>query len=141
MNCKFCDFDKTKIENTIIEETDNFFVIPAIGSLVDGYILVITKKHLNSMANIIPENYDEYNELLLKYREIFKKIYNKYPITFEHGTPILNSNHKANSIVHAHTHIVNHNFFNEKEVIDNLKFEKIDKLTNINFTKLYSIYE
>ena len=38
-NCNFCYLDKTKIYNTVIEETENFCILPALGSLVDGYIL------------------------------------------------------------------------------------------------------
>ena len=39
-----------KVKNTIIDESDNFFVLPSIGSLVDGYLLIVSKKHINSMG-------------------------------------------------------------------------------------------
>ena len=52
--------------------------------------------------------------------EIYSNIYKKYPIIFEHGSPINDSDMKASSVVHAHTHIVNHQFFDESIIIKNL---------------------
>lgn len=82
-NCRFCNFDSSKIFNTILEETDNFLVIPALGSLVDGYVLIITKEHLYNMNQLDNELKVEYFNLVNKYRKLFMKIYGKYPIVFE----------------------------------------------------------
>lgn len=43
MDCIFCDLDKSKLENTILEETENFIVVPALGSLTQGYVLIVAK--------------------------------------------------------------------------------------------------
>ena len=56
---------------------------------------------------------DEYFGLINKYRQVFNKLYNMYPIVFEHGSSFSDEN-SASSIVHAHTHIVNHNFIMKK---------------------------
>lgn len=135
-NCPFCNIDKNQIYNTILEETKNFIIMPTLGSLVEGYILIITKKHLNNMES--QKNKKEYQDLLEKYRNLFKKIYGKYPIIFEHGT--ISKNNTSSSIVHAHTHIVNHNFENEKEIIStlNLKEIKITKKENKSYILYYS---
>ena len=125
MSCVFCNIDKSKLENTIIDETDNFIVLPAVGSLVDGYLIIVTKKHINSMSELNADEQKEYELLIQKYRNLFKNIYEKYPIIFEHGTPIINSNMKASSVVHAHIHIVNHEFMNEYKVIKELNFMKM----------------
>lgn len=77
--CSFCDMDKTKIENTILDETKYFFVIPSLGALTEGYILVISKRHINSMSELTIEEMNEYESLIKKYRNIFKNIYKKYP--------------------------------------------------------------
>lgn len=113
LNCPFCNINKTKLENTIIDEAKYFYITPSLGSIVEGYILIISKRHLNSMSELNNKEKEEYEILIKKYREIFKIIYNKYPIIFEHGTPNLKENTKASSIIHAHTHIVNHNYKNE----------------------------
>ena len=118
MKCIFCDIDHSKIENTIIEETNNFYIVPTLGSLVDGYVLIVTKRHINSMSELNDIELNEYQNIITKYQNVFKKIYNKTPIVFEHGTPNQNSEIKANSVTHAHTHIVNHQYKNEKKSID-----------------------
>ena len=81
MDCIFCNIDKTKLENTIIDETANFLVLPAVGSLVEGYLLIISKRHLNSMAELTKEEKEEYQFLINKYHTLFKKYYFKYEVT------------------------------------------------------------
>ena len=140
MNCIFCNIDTSKIENTIIEETNNFLILPSIGSLVDGYLLIVSKRHVNSMANLSENEKKEYEFLINKYRNLFKKIYNKSPIIFEHGSPILNSNMKASSVIHAHSHIVNHNFIDENSIIKKLKFKEMNNLKFLSKDKNYIMY-
>ena len=89
MKCPFCELDKSKIYNTILDESKYFYITPTLGSLVDGYILIISKSHINSMSLLTKEERLDYKLLIDKYRNIFKKIYGKYPIVFEHGSPNL----------------------------------------------------
>ena len=131
MKCIFCDIDTSKIENTVIEEFNNFNILPTLGSLVDGYILVVTKRHINSMSELNDIELDEYENIITKYKNLFKKIYNKTPIIFEHGTPNVKSKIKANSVTHAHTHIVNINFKNEEKILKEYNFKQINNLEEI----------
>ncbi len=140
MDCIFCNIDKSKIENTIIDETTNFLVLLAVGSLVDGYLLIISKKHINSMAELTKKENEEYQFLINKYRTLFKKIYSKYPIIFEHGSPVIDSDIKANSVLHAHTHIVNYNFLDEKVIINQSNFKEINNLNYLTKEKNYIMY-
>ena len=95
MKCIFCDIDQSKIENTIIEETKYFYILPTLGSLVDGYVLIVTKRHINSMSELNDNELEEYKTIIAKYQKLFNKVYNKTPIVFEHGTPNQNSKMKA----------------------------------------------
>lgn len=140
MKCIFCDIDESKTENTIIEETDYFYILPTLGSLVDGYILIVTKRHINSMSELNDNELEEYKTIITKYQNLFNKIYNKTPIVFEHGTPNQNSKMKANSVTHAHTHIVNINFSNEKEILEKYNFKEINNLKEIETNKNYIKY-
>lgn len=140
MKCIFCDIDHSKIENTIIEETEYFYILPTLGSLVDGYILIVTKRHINSMSELNENELIEYKNIIEKYKNLFKKIYNKTPIVFEHGTPNQNSEMKANSVTHAHTHIVNINFSNENEILEKYNFKKINDFKEINKNTNYIKY-
>lgn len=140
MKCIFCDIDHSKIENTIIEETEYFYILPTLGSLVDGYILIVTKRHINSISELNENELIEYKNIIEKYKNLFKKIYNKTPIVFEHGTPNQNSKMKANSVTHAHTHIVNINFSNEKEILEKYNFKQINDFKEINKNTNYIKY-
>ena len=140
LKCPFCNMDKSKLENTILDETQKFYVIPALGSLVEGYILIISKRHINSMSELPIEEMSEYEILINKYRKILKSIYKKYPIVFEHGSPNTENEMKANSVSHAHTHIVNHYYKNEEHLIKKMNFKRISKITDMNSSKNYIFY-
>ena len=139
-DCSFCNLDKSKIYNTILDETKYFYVTPTLGSLVEGYILIISKRHINSMSLLNKEELSEYKFLIRKYRSKFKNIYGKFPIIFEHGSPNLDDINKANSVVHAHTHVVNHNYLNESDLINKLNFKLISKVEDISSNKNYIFY-
>ena len=140
MSCIFCTLDKSKRENTILEETTYFYVIPTVGSLVVGYVLILCKRHIYSMAELNNKEQKEYEDLIEKYRKIFKSIYKKYPIDFEHGSPNIENKTKANSIDHAHTHIVNYQYKNEEKIIKNLNFNPIGELTQLTKKQNYILY-
>lgn len=140
MSCIFCTLDKSKRENTILEETTYFYVIPDVGSLVVGYVLILCKRHIYSMAELNNKEQKEYEDLIEKYRNIFKSIYKKYPIVFEHGSPNIENKTKANSIDHAHTHIVNYQYKNEEKIIKNLNFNPIGELTQLTKKQNYILY-
>ena len=140
MNCVFCNIDKSRPENTIIEESDNFIVLPTIGALVDGYLMIVSKKHINSMSELKENERKEYEFLIEKYRNKFKNIYNKFPIIFEHGSPINDGDMKASSVIHAHTHIVNHEFINEEPIVKNLNFKRLDNLNYLSKQQNYIMY-
>ena len=130
-DCTFCNLDFTKIENTVIYETENFRVIPSIGALADGYVLVVTKKHVNSLAELDEEQKKEYENLVYKVSDIFKKVYGKTPILFEHGTSNINNSMSANSIIHAHSHIVNFEFQNEGEFLEKYNFASVQSFDEV----------
>lgn len=139
MDCIFCNIDNKKIENTILDESDSFYVLPAVGSLVDGYILLVAKRHISAMSHLTKKENREYERLIEEYRNIFKNIYGYYPIIFEHGTvnPMKKS---ASSVNHAHTHVVNHRFMDERYILEYLKLQKIESLQDIDIKSNYIMY-
>ena len=140
MNCIFCDLHNNKIENTILDETNHFFILPTVGSLVEGYILIVCKRHINSMSELTKNEMNEYNFIIERYRNIFKNIYGKNPIVFEHGSPLADNRLKASSIIHVHTHIVNHIYRDEQKIIERLNLKKIKNLKDIKSNKNYIMY-
>ena len=139
-NCVFCEIDKSKKYNTIIEETDNFLIMPTIGSLVEGYLLIVYKKHLYSISKVPDEIKNEYIEIIEKYRKLFKQKYGKYPIVFEHGSPDPTGMCTC-CLIHAHSHIVNHNYINEKEILNKENFKKIRSFSDVKNDTNYIYYK
>lgn len=137
MECVFCNLDKSKLENIDIEETANFVVKLTVGALVRGYLLIIPKRHIINMSQLNNSEMVEYKALINKYRKLFYEIYHKYPIFFEHGSGTdINS---SASISHAHLHIINYNFLNEKDIITKLNMNKIDNFKHLERSYIYYI--
>ena len=47
---------------------------------------------------------------------------------------------KASSVIHAHTHIVNHEFINEEEIIKKLNFKRLDNFNYLSKEQNYIMY-
>lgn len=99
---------KYGIEQRCVLETKNFVCVPSIGSFVEGYLLVIPRRHFLSSLSM-PH---QYIEELLSVIEIISKFYqdtykSKYLI-FEHGSSNFN-NPGGMSVLHAHLHLVPYN--------------------------------
>lgn len=105
---------------------------------MDGYILIVSKKHYNNMLELNNDEKLEYLNLITKYRNLFNKVYNKYPIIFEHGD--IDNNVNTSSIKHAHTHIVNYNFKDELKIINDLNFNIINSISDIKSNINYIMY-
>ena len=130
-DCIFCNLDFDKVENTVICETQNFRVIPTVGSLIEGYVLIVTKNHINSLSELTREQKIEYENLVSEILQVFQKVYGRTPILFEHGTPNIQNSMSATSIIHAHSHIVNFNFKNESEILEKYNFTPIRNFKDV----------
>lgn len=117
-NCRFCDILKnTKIGNrescsviplhdTVLYETDNFLVLPALGAIVSGYIMIISRAHVYSMAELSQNHLEELQSLLNCLRGVIMRGFKVQPIVFEHGSAPGCFDIAANSVNHAHFHVV-----------------------------------
>jgi len=113
----------------IIKKSDNFLIVPSLGQIVEGYLLILTKYHYLSMSHLPIEYYDELKSLIDTARDIIKKLYDKKVIIFEHG--MMCKERRAGACVdHAHLNIVPCN-----EDISSLFYEKLE------FKSLSSIEE
>ena len=111
INCEFCDEVKdfqssrvgkiySDIDTRIIQESENFCVIPTIGQLIAPMFMVISKDHYDSFAEI-PK------ELLPECLQLLKEVENdlgRRTILFEHGAK--KTTGMACGVYHAHMHIV-----------------------------------
>jgi histidine triad (HIT) family protein len=110
-NCCFCrEFrhheageeikEKYSVTNRIIYDDGVFTVLPSVSPIVKNHLLVLPKKHINTMKQL---DYDEKKRLFSLVNNITKLLGEDY-FTFEHGAFPVNGN--TCGVDHAHFHIL-----------------------------------
>lgn len=99
------NFSQDFYYNKSIFESKSFRVIPSLGSLIKGWLLIIPKEcHLSFSSIKNPLNYDELYDLIQKLGGVLKKEYGDF-VVFEHG-PIVKESLVGCSVDYAHLHVV-----------------------------------
>ena len=73
----------------ILYESDNYIVLPGLGAFFEGYVMIVPKKHVMSMAELAEESdelYEEFLRVLNDMRFILESIYHKKIFVFECGS-------------------------------------------------------
>jgi diadenosine tetraphosphate (Ap4A) HIT family hydrolase len=115
LGCDFCDefsggasnafgrlYADTIRDRTLLA-TREFRIIPSLGQIVEGYLLVVATKHYQALADMPPELGEELVELNGRVRGALSDAYGPC-IFFEHGARSENSG--GCGIYHAHLHAV-----------------------------------
>jgi diadenosine tetraphosphate (Ap4A) HIT family hydrolase len=109
INCRICAEMRVKSGrqpwNEPLIETENFVVIPSLGALVEGWVLVVPKKHQISMGALPIGLRGEAEEIERKTRGVLSSRYEKPIIAFEHG-PSAENHGTGCGVDHAHLHLV-----------------------------------
>lgn len=110
-NCILCNIYKERHNpknpmNMVIYESPNFYVCPAKGAMVEGYVMICPKEHILSCAALSKEQRDELVDVINDVTYILKKIYGNEILMFEHGSGLAGKCKHEKSIVHAHLHVV-----------------------------------
>ena len=103
--CRFCEIIKQDFleeENKVIAQNDNYYAISSVGALVEGWILIIPKKHSCSMKDVYSD--ESFIRFTNKMITALKKCYGDV-IVFEHGANREGSETSCGTN-HAHIHIV-----------------------------------
>jgi len=87
-----CNFFENKGYNKPVFESENFLVIPSLGSLVEGWLLIVPKKfHLN-FSELSEPHFNELEVVISQLSELFLPMFKKDRfVVFEHGPTIENS--------------------------------------------------
>lgn len=106
-NCFICNVVNGKPDKheRIIYESRSFVALPGTGAFFDGYLMIVPKKHIMSFAELNPEEYEEFLQVLNDIRFILECVYKKKIFVFECGTGHDGSGKHKTSIVHAHIHL------------------------------------
>lgn len=117
-------------------ETDNWYAIPTMGSLTVGYILLVTKQHYLSLANLDSNLFFEMLNLKKSVEDFLFKKLGMHCIAFEHGTTNSYST-GANSVDHVHLHILPFSRPVWNEIITNIPATTVN---TVEATTIYSRY-
>lgn len=114
LSCEFCERliansrahpSRPWYDFNVLLETDSFVAVPALGSIVPGYLLVVSKKHVPSMAHLSEDELSNLNEFLEQIIQVQTKHW-EHPVVFEHGGCSDNRHLAGSCISHAHWHVV-----------------------------------
>jgi diadenosine tetraphosphate (Ap4A) HIT family hydrolase len=94
----------SEVWNKPLLESDHFVVLPSLGSLVPGWVLVIPKQHYLCIGALPQSLFPEFQRVK---KEIVKLIASQFgdPCLFEHG-PSSPGLKVGCSVDHAHLHVV-----------------------------------
>jgi ATP adenylyltransferase len=98
-------FDLIRSNRNILFETRRLLVLPSVGPLNPSHVMVVPKKHVNSLAEAGSDYAQELSLAMEAIREHGAKRLQKRVVFFESGTGKLVS-HSGGCIVHAHLHAV-----------------------------------
>lgn len=93
----FCQI-KEKLNNQVIKETRNLYLMHDGYPLTEGHLLIIPKKHIRCFLELPEELQQEYKKLKMEADEFLTAYYQK-PTIFEHGVV-------AQTVLHAHLHLL-----------------------------------
>ena len=142
--CRFCSIQngvkRFEVADTPIIENENYYLLSSIGSLVEGWTLVIPKEHEFSMKGHYANSnfYNFINDCI----RIIKKTYsvNKVAV-FEHGANKFGSM-TACGTNHSHMHIVplKNSLLNDFSKSLSLKKMRFDQIENYVDDSEYLLY-
>lgn len=137
----FLDLEKynqfvEKTVDCIIYESPSFYVVPELGALKQGFLMIVPKEHILSVAQFPDELMPEYFEVCKDVEEMLIKAFKGKTVSFmEHGSgPSGKTSHKK-SIVHAHTHVVVDFELKEKyqRMVQMKKCENISDASDVHY--------
>ena len=139
--CVFCNIVKTgnnnneKEKNVILYEDNLVLITQATGSPVRGYLMIVTKRHINGFAELSKEELKHIEKLINIIKEFYKKYFHIDSILLEHGST--ESGRHPQSIVHAHLHLIPFNFDKniETELFAELHLKSIESFENIKINE------
>lgn len=141
--CDFCNEFSGGLENSftaryhselrsrIVVRTQNFNVLPSLGQIVEGYLLIVPVQHYTALADLPTQLVPELSRLCGRVRRALSSTYGPC-LLFEHGVRAGQSG--GCGIDHAHLHAVP--FACAREPIEELKhrhsFKFIGGISEIN---------
>ena len=108
-SCAYCRYLKGDAgdNNRTIYMSDHFFVLATVGQFVNGYLLIIPKRHIMSNAELTDEELEEFTAVLEDVEYLLKLTYSEDMfLVWENGSGRDGKSKAKDSVVHSHVHIV-----------------------------------
>ena len=107
--CKFCEkyggsTNESQIADHIVFESENFVVVPSIGSIIPGWLLIVPRKHFLSVGSFHEEMFHEFLEIRTVAVEALTECFGSV-FSFEHGA-VRERESIGCGVDHAHMHLV-----------------------------------
>lgn len=80
-DASLCDFCYPSEERNILYEDENLYVMPCLGSFIEGYLLVINKDHEDCYGEVMDE---QRNQVVDSIKDVLRDEYGSYCF-YEHG--------------------------------------------------------
>jgi ATP adenylyltransferase len=106
--CQLCSPDRAQVWNVPLIESSNFVILPSLGALVEGWLLLLPKEHFLSLGALPSSLIQEMQGLKQNVCERMERAYGAACV-FEHG-PGKRHRSVGCGVDHAHLHIVPTNF-------------------------------
>lgn len=125
---------RAKFVDMVVYETENFVVIPGLGPIDSGYLMIMPKEHYLSLAQVPKAQMNEYHEVEEDIYWILKNLYGAKTFFYEHGTAPGGAV-GLKSIVHAHVHCMIENPLNDdyKKMYRMHLVESVKDLEQVNY--------
>jgi len=107
--CRFCGVgieDPRAAYDRPVVESANFLVVSSLGGFVEGWLLVLPRRHFLNLRVMPPELRAECNRVVSEAAAMVERVYGP-TVAFEHG-PSCPGSPAGCSIDHAHMHVVPH---------------------------------
>ncbi|MFH1637696.1 MAG: hypothetical protein ABIB71_04710 [Candidatus Woesearchaeota archaeon] len=124
----FFEFQDQTYRRHILCEKGNFVVFPSLGQIVEGYLLIASKKHYNGMGEVPKSLYPELESVCKKVREVLSNTYGS-PLFFEHGSTLEKKG--GCCITHAHIHAVPVQIDILEDLTENFDYRKMDSFEEL----------
>lgn len=85
-------------------ETEHFVVVPSLGALVEGHVMVVSRRHALSSAALDARSATTLGDVLTRVQEVIRSRWGS-AVTFEHG-PCVAGSSVGCTVDHAHVHVL-----------------------------------
>lgn len=92
------------LRDRVVHMSTSFVLLPPLGQFMDGGLLLLTRKHVKSMAYLESEQIAELEDLMSEVTSTLHGVYGSNPVFFEHG-PGRGRGKSTCCVDHAHLNI------------------------------------